>query len=89
MTCVEHYTLPLLGWAVFAGCEGEDPSLVSFHLREEDADAVCMNTERTDCAAVLALVNEHGLFAANDWEIKSHDELAVVVAAYLEEMEDE
>jgi hypothetical protein len=74
------------GWAVFAGCEGEDPRLVAFVIREDLARELMSLRHPEghpeageplvyDGMAVPAKVTEHGIVASNDMNINDHDAL--------------
>ncbi|HEX4334653.1 MAG TPA: hypothetical protein VH062_02000 [Polyangiaceae bacterium] len=69
------------GWAVFSGCDGEDPRFVSFHVDESDA-CECVrrmksDPERSDdvAAELAVLTSDMGVVSANDFELQTHEQL--------------
>lgn len=71
----------LRGWALYTGCEGDSPSFYGFFSRKEDADALAVMRDVNgdplcfDPCVVPAVLTEHGLVAANDFEIETHAQL--------------
>lgn len=72
------------GFAVWDGCEGEDPRFVAFFVRKDEADgfvetALNEDGERrfhdhnTDVG--LAILTERGIVSANDFTIETHEQL--------------
>jgi len=68
------------GYAIFTGCEGEDARFQAFLVNQDQAEALTslMRVSRWDgdVQCVLAvLTGDLGLVTADDFEIKTHQEL--------------
>lgn len=69
------------GYAVFTGCEGEDPKLRAFLVDKELAEALAAlmrasyDDSNVQCEFAI-LTDDMGLVAANDFQIKTHAQLA-------------
>lgn len=72
----------LYGWAVFTGCEGEDPRFAAFFMGVETAEAAIAMVDGDGCKRfsdaqiVPAVVLEGcGVVASDDMEIDTHEKL--------------
>ena len=82
------------GWAVYTGCDGEDPRLVGFFPRKEDAELFTNAPDPDDedgevypldgnNSIELALLTEFGIVTANSYEITTHEQLESRITAAL------
>jgi hypothetical protein len=69
------------GWALYTGSEGDAPWFLGFFVRRSDAEALLVARDADgglllcDPVIVPALLTEHGVVAANDFEIETHEQL--------------
>lgn len=71
------------GYAVFTGCAGDCPEFCAFFADRSLAEAFALSRDPEDpeCAlvcdsqVVVATLNEHGVVAANDTDIETHQQL--------------
>jgi|WetSurMetagenome_2_1015567.scaffolds.fasta_scaffold542702_2 hypothetical protein len=81
----EGYT----GWALFCGVDGEDPKLIGFFTKKEDARLFAAQKDPEDPECLLhcdtdvvpAILTNEGLVSANDFGINTHEELKARIAA--------
>jgi hypothetical protein len=85
---IESHERAIAGWAVYSGCEGDDPSLVAFVTRRELADAMLPLKDADGevrifdgCVVPAVLLADNtacaGLFSSNHFD----DERSVVALA--------
>ncbi|HWA29057.1 MAG TPA: hypothetical protein VG734_25630 [Lacunisphaera sp.] len=80
--------VPLDGWAIFTGCEGEDPTFQAFFVDEDTARKCSVMVDPDlpedalffDPCVVVAIATEHGIIAANDSELDTHEKLRAKIA---------
>lgn len=76
------------GYAVFGGAEGETPEILAFFYDETDAQAFCEAKDKDgerlvgDPGIALAIVDEGGIWASNDYTDKTHEDLQKRVHAF-------
>ena len=73
-------TTNVRGYAVFIGCEGEDPRFRAFLVDKDQAEALASLMRASICdgsvqCELAFLTSDMGLVTANDFEIKTHEEL--------------
>jgi hypothetical protein len=71
------------GWSIYTGSDGDDPWFLGFFIRKSDAEALLRLRDPEDgvtplyCDPVIvpSLLTEHGVVTANDYQIKTHEQL--------------
>lgn len=69
------------GWALYSGSGGDSPDFRGFFTHKADAEALANlrdehgDPQCFDPCVVLAVLTEHGVVAANDFEIETHAQL--------------